>query len=431
MTGSKESRRVLAVDVLRGLTILLMVFVNDLGPVAPAWMHHIQPPDADGMTLADVVFPFFLFIAGVSIPLAVEAARERGESNWKIFLHIVLRSLGLLVMGLVSVNRSGLTNMDPRLWGLLCYMAILASWCVIPKSPGLKRNSFLVLKVAGIVGLVALLAVYRREPVETHAIGIGAVTEWTWLQTKWWGILGLIGWAYFAAGTIYLVVGPRREWLTAAAGLLMANYVVAKSGGFFTRMDDKPWLDPIRWLLNGLQSLIEGIDQYVSIGSQLGTLPAIVMCGCVLGTILVRHSDMESPIQRIRWALAYATLLFLAGAMTDTLGGINKIAATPTWCFWCSSLATLSWVGLFWVMDVKGWSKWALPILPTGANPLIAYLLHPIVLFVVGLSGLSSSVRAYASSESALIAILGSIAMAMFVAAVTALIAKLGFRVRV
>ena len=64
--------RVASVDALRGLTILLMIFVNDLGPAAPSWMHHIQPPRADGMTLADVVFPAFLFIVGVSIPLAFE-----------------------------------------------------------------------------------------------------------------------------------------------------------------------------------------------------------------------------------------------------------------------------------------------------------------------------------------------------------------------
>ena len=60
--GRPEARlmaggRIDSVDALRGLTILLMVFVNDLGPAAPAWMHHIQPPSADGMTLADIVFP--------------------------------------------------------------------------------------------------------------------------------------------------------------------------------------------------------------------------------------------------------------------------------------------------------------------------------------------------------------------------------------
>ena len=70
--------RVASVDALRGLTILLMIFVNDLGPHAPSWMHHIQPPNADGMTLADVVFPAFLFIVGVSIPLAI----DRGPLPW-------------------------------------------------------------------------------------------------------------------------------------------------------------------------------------------------------------------------------------------------------------------------------------------------------------------------------------------------------------
>ncbi len=71
--------RIVSVDVLRGLTILLMIFVNDLGPHAPSWMHHIKPSSADGMTLADVVFPAFLFIVGVSIPLAFERAPRPGR----------------------------------------------------------------------------------------------------------------------------------------------------------------------------------------------------------------------------------------------------------------------------------------------------------------------------------------------------------------
>src|SRR5436309_4055942 len=91
--------RVASVDALRGLTILLMVFVNDLGPSAPAWMRHIQPPDADGMTLADVVFPVFLFLVGVSIPLAFERAREAGRSAAVQLGHVLVRTGGLLLMG--------------------------------------------------------------------------------------------------------------------------------------------------------------------------------------------------------------------------------------------------------------------------------------------------------------------------------------------
>ena len=74
-----EGGRIISLDVLRGLTILLMIFVNDLGRGTPSWMHHIQPSSADGMTLADVVFPAFLFIVGVSIPLAFERARAAGS----------------------------------------------------------------------------------------------------------------------------------------------------------------------------------------------------------------------------------------------------------------------------------------------------------------------------------------------------------------
>src|SRR5262245_66316443 len=95
--GSPEPRpaaggRIDSVDALRGLTILLMVFVNDLGPAAPAWMHHIQPPGADGMTLADVVFPAFLFLVGVSIPLAFERARAAGKSKAALFFHVLTRT---------------------------------------------------------------------------------------------------------------------------------------------------------------------------------------------------------------------------------------------------------------------------------------------------------------------------------------------------
>jgi heparan-alpha-glucosaminide N-acetyltransferase len=94
--------RVASVDALRGLTILLMVFVNDLGPAAPSWLHHLQPPDADGMTLADLVFPWFLFIVGVSIPLAFERARELGTPVWKRVGHILTRTAGLLIMGVIA-----------------------------------------------------------------------------------------------------------------------------------------------------------------------------------------------------------------------------------------------------------------------------------------------------------------------------------------
>ena len=151
--AGSRGNRIASVDAMRGLTILLMVFVNDLGKAAPSWMLHIQPPGADGMTLADIVFPLFLFIAGVSIPLAVDTARRRGMSPFTVVAHILTRTLGLLLMGLVGVNLSEGTSMDPQLWGLLAYVAIILAWCIVPNGPAGKRVALASLKVIGAIGL--------------------------------------------------------------------------------------------------------------------------------------------------------------------------------------------------------------------------------------------------------------------------------------
>ena len=420
-----------------------MVFVNDLGQSAPWWMHHIQPSNADGMTLADVVFPFFLFIAGVSIPLAFQAARRRGDSKLKIFSHILLRSFGLILMGLIEVNRSAEIGMGPDRWGLLAFVSIILAWCVVPKKQktndqqversSLKRNILIALKTIGIIGVVTAFNIYRREPVSTNVLFIGHVENWQWMRTEWWGILGLIGWAYLASALICFFVGLRREWLMAAITLLMMNFLVSQHGGFFTTPIASGGGEEIaRWsIVVWLESAINFVNSYVHLGSQLGSLPAIVVSGCLLGTILQNDSEVSSPKERIQWALAFAFGLFLAGAMTYTFAGVNKIDATPTWCCWCAALATLLWIALYFVMDVKGWQGWSIIVRPAGANPLIAYLLHPILLFILSLTGLGASVRAYAASPSAWTAIGGSLAMALVICALTALIAKLGLRIRI
>src|SRR5262245_20418687 len=132
--------RIASVDALRGLTIFLMVFVNDLGRGAPAWMHYIQPPNADGMTLADIVFPVFLFLVGVSIPLAFERARAAGKSNWAQLGHVLMRTAALLLMGLVEFNRADDRTLSAPLWGLLAYTALILAWCTLPRQSGSKRR---------------------------------------------------------------------------------------------------------------------------------------------------------------------------------------------------------------------------------------------------------------------------------------------------
>src|ERR1051325_10138934 len=110
-----ESTRIHSIDVLRGLPMLVMMFVNDLHGVqgAPAWMKHVQPSDSDGMTFVDVVFPAFLFIVGMSIPFAIGRRLEQGERLAAVLGHIFYRTLGLLVIGFFMVNSETISKTGP------------------------------------------------------------------------------------------------------------------------------------------------------------------------------------------------------------------------------------------------------------------------------------------------------------------------------
>ncbi|RZL99473.1 MAG: DUF1624 domain-containing protein, partial [Pedobacter sp.] len=67
-TSTNSKARILSIDIMRGLTLFLMLFVNDLySNGVPEWLHHTKA-STDGMGLADWVFPGFLFMVGMSIP---------------------------------------------------------------------------------------------------------------------------------------------------------------------------------------------------------------------------------------------------------------------------------------------------------------------------------------------------------------------------
>ena len=76
------NKRIISIDALRGITIFVMIFVNELASVknVPQWMKHM-PADADAMTFVDIVFPSFLFIVGMSIPFAFNVRLIKGDST--------------------------------------------------------------------------------------------------------------------------------------------------------------------------------------------------------------------------------------------------------------------------------------------------------------------------------------------------------------
>jgi heparan-alpha-glucosaminide N-acetyltransferase len=421
--------RVASVDALRGLTILLMVFVNDLGPGAPAWMHHIQPPNADGMTLADIVFPWFLFLVGMSIPLAFERAEAAGKSKRVQLGHILVRTSALLFMGVIEINLGYDRTLPYPLWGALAVPGLIVAWWALPRERGWKWNVVLTARLLAVAGLVVLLAIYRRTPGSAEIPFRGHVEDWVWLHTGWWGILGLIGWAYLIVGLLVLLLGWRREWLMGALALLMLVHLAFNHGGLFTHLESKAWLGVAKEPLEALARGIEELGHYIDL-PHASSHAGIAMAGCLLGTILRRDSELTSHRARLRWAWMFAIGLLAAGFLTDTFEGINKIAATPTYCLWTAALACIGWMLLYLLLDVAGTGGWTAPLRAAGANALVAYFLHPIVNGLIMLAGFQDRVLAYRGAADPWVVVGGSLAMAALVCAAAGFLGRLGLRVR-
>lgn len=422
--------RIASVDALRGLVILLMIFVNDVAGVktAPAWLKHVSA-QADGMTLPDMVFPAFLFIMGMSVPLALGRALAQGKSRIKLLAKVLKRTLALLAVGVLMVNMEQHNPGYRGLWGLLAYPVIFMAFLVLPTGPERRRKIFTIVRVIGAALLVVLMLVYRTADGRHLLLGpIFDQSDTIWLRHSWWGILGLIGWAYFVTALIYLVLGRRREWLIGAMGLLAMLYV-AENEGLFSRVDSRAWLTWAVPAINQVERLVEGVAAHVSIGQSLGSLASISMAGCCLGTILLPGSRIQTHTERLWWSFIFGIGLVFASFLFDPLFGINKIRATPAWCFLCASLTTLAWAVLYWIMDVHKYRSWSMIVRPAGMNPLTAYILHPWIYIVAGF--LHLPIWFYKSDRlPAFISILCCLIMAFVIVGLTGLIGRFGCRMK-
>lgn len=129
----KNRERVVSIDILRALTMFFMIFVNDLWTLTdyPKWLGHTATHE-DGMGFSDVIFPAFLFIVGMSIPLAIMHREKIGNDKIQIFNHVVKRSIALILMGFFIVNfeyiNSTNLNYSKYLWEILMVLSFFLIW---------------------------------------------------------------------------------------------------------------------------------------------------------------------------------------------------------------------------------------------------------------------------------------------------------------
>jgi predicted acyltransferase len=365
MAVRDQPGRILSIDLLRGLDVLLMLFVNEVAGVrgAPAFLHHV-PADADGMTITDVVFPAFLFIVGMAIPFALGGRMKRGDAPGALWRHVIARTFALLVIGVLMVNDelAGFERpLSGHLWSILMTVAVWLMWAA-PAADAKARQRQRVLRAVGVGLLVVLAFAYRGTDV----------TGLVQIRPHWWGILGLIGWAYLVVAALYLRVGDRPAVLTGAMALLYCLYLADAAG-------QAAWLVALR--------------PYLHVGSVLGSHAAVTLSGAILSVMLRLHQKEGAASRRfVRPALAYAGGLAAAGLLLHTLHGVHpafwfsKPHATPAWCLLSSAFTAGTWAAVYAMADVRGWQRWPPVVGMAGENALVAYLLAPFLLALFGSS---------------------------------------------
>jgi predicted acyltransferase len=339
------NQRIFSIDALRGITIFVMIFVNELASIkeVPKWMRHM-PAEADAMTFVDLVFPSFLFIVGMSVPFAFNARLMKGDSTKKIWIHTLKRAFALIVLGVFMVNAAegfdaSKMIISPVIWSFLAYLMPILVWNKYAKDFPIWLKY--ILQYGGILVLVTLYFLYVQENGE-----IG-------MKPKWWGILGLIGWAYLFTVVYYWLVSGRLWTMI----VFLFVCIIANSLNLAGEFIQFPILSFIAGHL---------------------TSATLVTAGIIISLLFF---DRKTPV-KINWAIiGFAVLFFAIAVFLRPYYGISKIKGTPSWTMFSACICTVLFYFLYWLMEIKKQTKWSNFFMPAAANPLLIYILPGVLYY--------------------------------------------------
>jgi len=241
--ASVPSKRLVSLDVFRGLTVAVMLLVNNPGD----WGHIYAPlahAEWNGCTLADVVFPFFLFIVGVSLAYALAGAKTSPGRRWATWRSVARRAAVLAALGLFASTWLDFEWATLRIPGVLMRIALVyflvASLFLVTNWRG-QLLALLVL-LAGYAALLQLVPVPGYGPANLEpSTNLGAWLDrlvlgeaHLWKESRTWDPEGLLG-TLPALGTALLgtLAGQWLRRTSAQAkvpGLLLGAAVLVVAG---------------------------------------------------------------------------------------------------------------------------------------------------------------------------------------------------------
>jgi predicted acyltransferase len=330
-------QRVLSIDVLRGLTIALMILVNDPGD----WSHTYSQLDHapwNGFTLTDFVFPNFLFLVGASIVFSIQSRIARGESKRTLALHMFRRALTLFAikMFLSAFPHFHMTHL--RIYGVLTRIAI----CYL------------------FAGLICL-AVWNTQRRVPKLLGITAA-----LVVGYWALMRFVPVPGFGVPTHAMpILDPDRNlaaWLDRGFNAFTQRWL--HTGTLYNHTRDP-----------------EGL---------LSTLPAIAtaLIGCITGLWLrgsgsvgsLQSSREVTQSERLIRLIAGGFACLMAGGAWNDIFPINKNLWTSSYVLFSAGLSLLLLALCYWLIDIRRLNDRPIgkallwPWLVFGSNAITAFV---------------------------------------------------------
>lgn len=321
--------RLIALDVFRGMTVAGMLLVNN-----PGTWSAIYPPLEhaawNGWTPTDLIFPFFLFIVGITTELSLRSRRERGDDEGAI-VRQVLRRAALIF-----------------LFGLTLSAFPFFTWMPIAELP----DATFLDRVVHRIEHLRVLGVLQRIGI-AYLFGALLTLRTSWRQQL--GILAVLLFGYWALMTLVPVPD------TGIAGRFVAD------------QPDKllsAWLD--RTVL-GLNHLYSGTKTWDPEGL-LSTLPAIATM--MLGTFAGRWiGEQQRPLtDRLSGLFAVGALVMMMGLVWNWGFPINKSIWSSSYVLFTAGMGAVALATCLWLIDVCQLRRWTFPFVIYGTNPMLAFL---------------------------------------------------------
>ena len=311
--------RLASLDVFRGLTVSAMILVNNPG----SW-DSVYPPlrhaEWNGCTPADLVFPFFLYIVGVSLAFSCQKRRDRGDSRAEIMGHALWRSLALIGLG------------------LLCNGLFFLPWDQV-RIPGVLQ------RIGVVYGLTLLLVLTTTRRLR------GAIT------------VALLG-GYWLAMTLLPLPGHGAGDLTPAGNLASRIDCHLLHGHMWTpRGDPEGFLSTLPAIATALLGTFAGDWLLFRRANPAPGLSA-------------QHPPAAGsrPHKLLIKLLFTGAVILLLGLSWGRIFPLNKTLWTSSFAFFTAGWATLLLAFCYWLVDVKGWGLPLRPFESMGRNPLAIYV---------------------------------------------------------